>query len=145
MRKRAELAAMLLSWAALATAASPAVAQSALGRLFYTPEQREDLDRRRSSNARESLISTDGTLTVNGQVRRSSGLGTTWINGVPQDDRTRPRSRPADATQATVNLGDSEPPAKLKVGETLDRGRGEVSDPLEGGKITVNRAGKAAR
>lgn len=139
MCKRADSAAKLIVLAALATGSGIAAAQSSLGRLFYTPEQREDLDRRRASNARESVITTDGTLTVNGQVRRSSGLGTTWINGIPQDSRTRPRAVPADAARTTVNLGDTEPPASLKVGETLDRARGEISDPLEGGKITVNR------
>lgn len=145
MCKRADCAAKLIVLAVLAVGPGLAAAQSGLGRLFYTPDQREDLDRRRASNARESVITTDGTLTVNGQVRRSSGHETTWINGVPQDGKSRPRAVPADAARATVNLGDTEPPATLKVGETLDRTRGEVTDPLEGGKITVNRRGAAKK
>lgn len=145
MCKRGDSAAKLVALAVLAAAPCLGFAQSGLGRLFYTPEQREDLDRRRASNARESVVTTDGTLTVNGQVRRSSGLETTWINGIPQDGKSRPRAVPADAARATVNLGDSEPPASLRVGETLDRSRGEVSDPLEGGRITINRRGAAKK
>jgi hypothetical protein len=69
--------------------ALPATAQD-VGRLFFTPQQRQELDRRRANNvADEAGPVVESSVTVNGQVTRSSGKTTTWINGVPQYDTYR--------------------------------------------------------
>jgi len=102
-----------------------------LGRLFYTPQERQELDRRRQSDAVEPEAAVENLVTVNGQVTRSSGKTTTWINGVPQDDTHRGR----DPSRVAVDGGTSRVP--IKVGETLDRSRGQVSDTLHGGKIRI--------
>lgn len=49
-----------------------------LGRLFLTPQQRQELDRLRQQEAGSD---NRGSLTVNGEVRSSSGSRTRWING----------------------------------------------------------------
>jgi len=106
-----------------------------LGRLFYSPQERQELDRRRQSDVVEPEAVVENLVTVNGQVTRSSGKTTTWINGVPQDDTHRGR----DPGRVAVDGGTSRVP--IKVGQTLDRSRGQVSDTLHGGKIGI-REGK---
>jgi len=117
-------------------AAAPGSPAQDVGRLFFTPQQRQDLDRRRELNVTDSPIAVEPAVTVNGHVTRSSGKTTTWINGVPQYDTYRGRAPDRVAiTSGAVVQG-------VKVGQTLDHGKGEVHDPLEGGRIKVNRAAK---
>lgn len=123
---RAALAAALVAGASLAPA-RPAAADD-LGRLFFTPQQRQELDRRRASNVQEKEVVIESAVTVSGQVSRSSGKTTTWVNGVPQYDTYSGRD------PARVHL----PDGTLKIGQTLDRARGEVKDGLEGGTVKVN-------
>ncbi len=106
-----------------------------LGRLFFTPQQREDLDRRRATNAQEALVTRESSLTVNGHVSRSSGKTTTWINGVPQEDRYRS----SDPSRVTIQAGEGEPMVTLKIGQTRDEARGETRDSLAGGKLKVGK------
>ncbi len=122
------------------TANAPAAAQGSadLGRLFYTPQQRAELDKRRVSNvpvqeeaapaAREVLV------TVNGYVGRSSGKTTTWINGVPQYDTVK------SADPARVSVETAEGRTSVKVGATLDTNRGDVRDVIGDGTIRVSPA-----
>ena len=122
---------------------APAVATAAeLGRLFLTPQQRQDLDRRRASNRAEEEAPQikEGPLTLDGQVQRSSGKTTTWINGVPQSDSYSSRE-PARVT-VTPNAG--EPGVRLKVGQIFDRASGEVRDKLGNGEVRVKPAPQPA-
>jgi hypothetical protein len=123
---RTLLAAGLVAVANLLPAA-PAAADE-LGRLFFTPQQRQELDRRRASNIQEKEVVIESSVTVNGHVARSSGKTTTWVNGVPQYDTHSGRD------PARVHLQDG----TLKIGQTLDRARGEVKDNLQGGTVRVN-------
>lgn len=121
---------------ALAACAAAPVAAEELGRLFFTPQQRQELDRRREANVMESGSTTvESTMTVNGHVARSSGKTTTWINGVPQYDSHRTR----DPARVTVGGSEGEPPVEVKIGQTLDKTRGEVKDGLGGGRIIIRR------
>jgi len=117
---------------ALLLPALPAVAQD-VGRLFFTPQQRQELDRRRANNvADEGGPVVESSVTVNGHVTRSSGKTTTWINGVPQYDTYHGKA----PDRVAVESGDAA--VRVKVGETLERSRGEVKDPLQGGTVRVN-------
>lgn len=108
-----------------------------LGRLFLTPQQRQDLDRRRAANIQETAaVIQESTLTLEGQVSRSSGKTTTWINRVPQHDSRR-GPNPA---QVTIPTGEGQPEVTLKVGQTHDNVRGEVRDGLGGGQLKVGKA-----
>ena len=117
--------------------AAPAAAAEELGRLFLTPQQRQDLDRRRATNRAEEEAPQikEGPLTLDGHVQRSSGRTATWINGVPQYDSDGGR----DPTRVTVVPNAGEPGVSLKVGEVYERTSGEVRDNLNGGEITVGR------
>src|SRR6195256_4253384 len=74
----------------LGVATGQVAAQENLGRLFFTEQQRQDLDRRRQANIRETAVVVESSVTVNGQVSRSSGRSTTWLNGVPQESTRKP-------------------------------------------------------
>jgi len=130
--KHMEFARRLFAGAFLLVVATGQVAaQENLGRLFFTEQQRQDLDRRRQANIRETATVVQSTVTVNGQVSRSSGRSTTWLNGVPQDNARRP----LDPARVTLPGGDGAPSVNLKIGQTLDKIRGEIRDPVAGGTI----------
>jgi hypothetical protein len=133
-KKRVGFAGRLFSVAfLLGLAAGPVAAQENLGRLFFTEQQRQDLDRRRQANIQETAVVVESTVTVNGQVSRSSGRSTTWINGVPQESARRP----SDPARVTLPGGEGAPSVSVKVGQTLDKVRGEIRDPATGGGVTA--------
>lgn len=125
-----DLFALVLAGAFLLGFAGSAAAAD-LGRLFFTPQQRQDLDRRRQANVQESAVTVNSSLTVNGQVSRSHGKNTVWINGVPQETA----KRPLDPARVALPAGEGEPSVNVKIGQTLDKVRGKVKDPIEDGKI----------
>lgn len=125
---------LLASAILLALAGNSAAAAENLGRLFFTPQQRQDLDRRRQANIQESAVTVNNSLTVNGQVSRSHGKTTVWINGVPQESTRRPPD-PARVSLPNGQGDTSESSVTVKIGQTLDKVRGQVKDPLEGGRI----------
>jgi hypothetical protein len=103
-----------------------------VGRLFFTPQQRQELDRRRDTNVVETeTVVIENLVTLNGHVVRSNGKTTTWVNGVPQYDAYRGRA----GDRVGIESGNTS--VGVKVGQTLDRSRGEVRDPLAGGRIVV--------
>ena len=118
-------------------AAPAAVAAEELGRLFLTPQQRQDLDRRRATNRAEEEAPQimEGPLTLEGHVQRSSGKTTTWINGVPQYDSPAGR----DPARVTVAPNEGEPGVSLKISQTYERANGEVRGLIGGGEITVGK------
>jgi hypothetical protein len=118
----------------------PAPAQE-LGPLFFTPERRQELDRQREFKLqeRQEIPDEDRMLTINGVVTRSSGKRTVWINGVAQDARaggvavTPNRENPGKIVVQT----EDGPGAQAKVGDTVNRSTGEISDLLDGGRIHI--------
>lgn len=100
--------------AGLALAAAAGVHAEELGRLFFTPEQRTQLeysqpqDNEKPGNAR--------SLTINGVVQKHGGQRTVWINGVPQaagkSDERAPESVP-------VTVPGQSQPVRAKVGQKV--------------------------
>ena len=92
--------------------------------------------------------SADLPLTrVDGAVRRAGGKSTVWVNGeaVPETPQGGPRVAPKD-TRVSVPVGDTAQRYDLKVGETLDRGSGEVRDVIGEGEIRIRQGkGPAAK
>jgi hypothetical protein len=139
--------AIRIGLALLLTAAATAHAQEPLGRLFFTPEQRTALDARRKARIPDkpaAVVAESPTTRVDGQVLRSGGRSTVWVNGEPAPEgieqeglRVRPgRSEPG---QVSVTVGESERKFDLRVGEKLDRGSGEVRDVIGDGRIRVTK------
>lgn len=83
-----------------------------LGRLFFTPAQRAQLESLQQENSPDATHS----ITVNGIVQKRGGARTIWINGIPQqagnsDERT-PESVP-------VAVPGQAQPVKIKVGQKV--------------------------
>ena len=135
----------LLAGALLWWSAGAATAQE-LGRLFFTPEQRQALDARRKARVPDkpaAAVVAAPTLRLDGYVKRSAGRSTVWVNGesVPesaQADAPRIGAAPADP-RVSVSTGEGGPRVQLKPGEILDRGNGEVRDVTGDGEIKVRR------
>jgi hypothetical protein len=124
---------MFLAALFLASAVSGQAAGAEFGRLFYTPQQRADLDHKRATNAVEAeVVVVESLVTVNGRVSRSSGKSTTWINGVPQFDTYTGRD------PSRVAIDDNGRDTSVSVGDTLDRTRGEVRPTIEPGGIEIH-------
>lgn len=85
-----------------------------LGRLFFTPQQRAQLEHSQKQNG--DSPNNASVLTVNGIVQRHGGERTVWINGVPQlagkSDEQAPESLP-------VAVPGQSRPVKVKVGQKL--------------------------
>jgi hypothetical protein len=131
--------------ALLLVAASPAHSQE-LGRLFFTPDQRASLDARRKARVpdKPAAAAVVAPVTrVDGYVKRSAGPSTVWINGESVPD-TAPEAPRIDAGRGTsgsvsVTIGESGRRVRLKPGESLDRGNGEVKDVIGDGEIEVRK------
>ena len=114
-----------LALLALLAAQPPASAEAeALGRLFLTPSQRTALDRQRLLNPgfQAKPLDSESSLTINGEVRRSDGRRTRWINGA--------ESRELSPATAGVPVGD-----------TVYPGSGEREGLLRGGRIIIKPGG----
>jgi hypothetical protein len=140
--------------ACLLLAAFPARAQQPqpLGRLFFTPDQREALDARRRARLPDkpaAAVVASPTTRVDGYVKRSSGKSTLWLDGYPVRDGGNPEGlrvlRGGDPSRVTVIVGEEGRRVDMRVGQTLDRGSGEVKDPLGGGRVKIERRGAGPR
>lgn len=95
-------------------------AENALGRLFHTPEQRNHLDLLRQQNP--AVDSSDHPIfMIDGEVRRSSGRDTHWINGEARNGRL------------TTDK-------KIPPGDRIDSRNGEQQRLLGDGQLLVKRA-----
>jgi len=135
----------------LALASVPAAGQQ-LGRLFFTPEQRDSLDARRRARIpdKPAAVVESPTTRIDGQVTRSGRNSTVWVNGQPLAEGedaggVRVYAGHADPSRVAVKVGGSKRRVDLKVGETLDRGNGEVRDVIGEGELRIRRGTGAAR
>lgn len=96
----------------------------ALGRLFFDAQQRANLDQQRQRNpwfGQQNGNDAEIGLTVNGEVRSSSGRRTRWINGEADWNNTSPAPR-------------------LPVGNTYYPESGQKDNLLGGGHVVVKPA-----
>ena len=115
--------------------------EARVGRLFFTPEERADMDRKRFAIAPappapkpapvEAAPPPRDDVTLNGFVRRSSGHMTTWVNGVPENDRSR-----LDES-GDVRVVHGSKAVELRVGDTVDPITGRRQPLLHGGRVAV--------
>ncbi len=93
----------------------PAAQAGELGRLFFTPQQRQQLEFHETSNSNVEG-GRRNYIIVNGVVQKQGGNRTVWINGAAQS-----AERGNDKTPAIVPVtvpGKSQP-VQLKVGQRL--------------------------
>jgi hypothetical protein len=85
-----------------------------LGRLFFTPEQRSQLDY--SYSHATATGNSSNALMLNGIVQKHGGKRTVWINGVPQ---TAGRGDDKSPDSVAVPLPGQNKSVKLKVGQRV--------------------------
>lgn len=127
MNRRRALSVVLLA-AGLAQGSSPAAGEE-LGRLFFTPAQRAELNHRNHGPS-HSASNAARPITVNGRVTRSSGLGTVWVNGVAEH-----REGEVEDDARHVTLDTAAGGVRLKVGQTFVPGRGLARDEAANGIV----------
>lgn len=101
--------------------------RAALGTLFYTPVQRQEISRARQSNPE---VDSSSTVRLSGVVRRNDRKGTVWVNhkALPEGGANAPRLLGLDA------VVDGK---RLRVGESLDTLSGARSDLVAPGAVTL--------
>lgn len=142
----------MLVLAVFVTAPSHLHAQT-LGRLFLTPEQRAALDLRRASRVPDrpaAVIVESPTARIDGQVVRSDGRSTVWVNGLPvregaQSEGLRVAPASSSADSVTLAVGENARRVELRVGDSMNRDTGEVRDMLGDNEVGVSGASAAAR
>jgi len=131
---------------ALGLLLSPQLHADSLGRLFFTPERRAALELQRQLDLLMPRQETGSVLRLDGVVRRSSeaskAKSTVWINGRPQREEDvnstiRIRLFASQPDRVDFSVG-NEPPASLRVGETLNRASPNPAYALPRGQIQAN-------
>jgi hypothetical protein len=122
----------------LAAALPPPAAAQEFGRLVFSPERRQALDRQRESNFVErGEAAAHPALTIDGVVTRASGRRTVWINGVAHDGDEVPvtpsRANPGKIVVRTPDGLNAE----AAVGDTVNRETGETAGLLGDGRIRI--------
>lgn len=88
-----------------------------LGRLFFTPQQRQQLDYEEHSISSSAVDSVHRNyIIVNGVVQKKGGNRTVWINGTAQ---AAERSNDSNPASVPVTVPGKPRPVQLKVGERL--------------------------
>jgi len=117
-----------------------AAADQTLGRLFFTPEQRAQLDSARRNRAQRPVIEAAADeappaarVTYSGMVKRSDGRSTIWINNRPVHERApgeagAPRARVDEEGAASITLPQQQRSIRLKVGQTAELASGHVAE-----------------
>lgn len=129
----------LLATALLLGASLPAQGEEDLGRLFYTPEQRQLLDWQASHPGTDLAPALGApTLVLNGLVQRSRGPQTLWLNGQPLSAPGRaapPPFRYLPRTPGALLLPASprRPALTFRVGEAWQQGNARPRSLLEPG------------
>jgi hypothetical protein len=117
-----------------------------LGRLFFTPEQRDALDARRKARVPDkpaaAPVVASPTTRLDGYVQRSGGRSTVFINGepLPEGSAEAPRLDPERrGGRIPIMVGEGGARRELRPGEVLDRSTGEVKDVIGDGEIRLRR------
>ncbi|MBL8445938.1 MAG: hypothetical protein JNJ44_00835 [Zoogloeaceae bacterium] len=120
----------LLAGLALPTGAVHA-AESPLGRLFYTPAERRQLDEMRRLGPRTNAAPRSA-LRLDGLVRHPDGRTTVWINGEPAPAHdVQPQRAPG---KAAIRTGSGKG-LILGVGDQLSTERDTLAPLVPGGQI----------
>ena len=92
----------------------PSAHAADFGRIFYTPEQRAQMDYEYGRNV--SAEGDSGVIMVNGIVQRRGGKRTVWINGAAQEAGHSDERNP---TSVPVSVPGKKKPVEIKVGQRL--------------------------
>lgn len=123
---------VMMVFAAWVLVPSPGWADGALGRLFYTPEQRARMDvaRQHERSARideEESAPQSTNILLNGVITRSDGKSTLWINNRIQNEASQAATVSKGGEVRVVTPG-AKRTVPLKVGQSIDMSSGLVEE-----------------
>ncbi len=106
---------------ALLSAAQPAQGDE-LGRLFFTPAERRQLDQRQSQLELQTQLAADkgnesgnqSVITINGIIQRGDGSRIVWING-----KAHKIAGGGDPNKAPIHIPGKNKPLEVKVGQRV--------------------------
>lgn len=119
---------------------STGMAEQAMGRLFFTPEQRARMDVARQQERsikfeveQEESAPPPASLTLNGVITRSDGKTTLWLNNRIQGGEKAEQDvivpgQGKNAGQVSVTMPDAKRAVQLKVGQSIDMSSGQVEE-----------------
>ena len=104
-----------------------------MGRLFFTPAQRNTLDAgKQLAKPRQAAPSGPRAATLNGVVTRSDGESTIWVNGTAYHDRSpegvQVKISPAAPATTSIRIPGKTAATRVKVGQRLDLNSGHVQE-----------------
>lgn len=123
----------LIIGGACCVASTSITATEALGRLFFTPEQRRQMEQQTHPQGR-------GSVRINGYLlTMPSGKATAWIDGAAQEAEDRSEglsvhAQSADLSNIVVTTPDGKK-ARVRVGDRLNTVTGTVADE----RISIQR------
>lgn len=130
---------VLLPLVAFILVAEAAAAGEPLGRLFFTPAQRAQLDAARAGKGRAPAAEAEEPplphiITYGGIVRRSDGKTTVWINNraVDGDRSADSPALPGEARpdgSVLLRLPHSDRTVRLRVGQSVEVVSGTIEEP----------------
>ncbi|MDH5534930.1 MAG: hypothetical protein OEZ08_05065 [Betaproteobacteria bacterium] len=127
-----------------------------IGRLFFTLDQRVQMDTARAQRNRATLSAeieqeaapAPEIFTYHGVVRRSDGKNTVWINDRAINDGKEsgrlPPARPRPDGSIVIELPQSDRKVNLKVGQSVELRSGTVAEPYSRMQVPPKPAGKPA-
>lgn len=121
---------------AIVLLAQPAQAAETIGRIFYTPEQRDQLDMLRRQKAVSVQVKDEPVpeiVTFNGIVRRNDGKATVWLNNQPLSEAELKNKQSIVGTigrngQVTLQSPQSAVQMRLKVGQSAELLSGRIDE-----------------
>ena len=114
-----------------------------LGRLFFTPAQRNTLDAgKQLAKPLQAAPNGPRAATLNGVVTRSDGESTVWVNGhsVRRSGSPNASASHSDPTAARVELQGAGGWVNLKVGQRFDRSTGKVAESYESAPVNERQS-----
>lgn len=113
--------------------ATACVAES-LGRLFFSPAQRQIFDSGKQLPGSIPVPVGPRAAKLNGVVTRSDGETTVWVNGKVLDKKRPPiraSASPSDPAAARIELPSSNKTVRLKVGQRYLRSSGKIVESYQ--------------
>jgi hypothetical protein len=145
---------IILSCALLIIFTSPyvAVGEEKLGRLFFTPQQRIQLEQLENKPKGETEIIISDKIIVNGIVQRNGGSRVVWVNGIPQSRESSNGvsiERDIEPDSVPVKILGVDNTIRLKVGQSINLDSTELRNTNSGQRFKslqqpVRKTGKVS-
>ena len=108
------------------------MAAESLGRLFFTPTQRNALDAGKYAGTPAPVAPGPRTVHLDGVVTRSDAQRTVWINGTAYHDRSpdgmQVKTSPEAPASTSIRIPGKTAATRVKVGQRLDLNSGRIQE-----------------